>query len=105
MSRQSIRFRSSGPSLTSGTMRSRYRRHAEAKGLDRKEQKARQPTSTHRASLLNPPLVPLSGTERGTGGEDYAAGFTMPGVAFPLSGTERGSGGEAVCVRNGPTTL
>src|SRR2546427_4579916 len=31
-------------SLTSGTMRSRHRRHAEAKGLDRKEQKARQVT-------------------------------------------------------------
>jgi len=34
-------------------MRSRYRRHAEAKGLDRKEQKARQAT-------LHPPRLSFS---------------------------------------------
>src|SRR6266511_4370125 len=60
MSRRSIRFRSSGPSLTSGTMRSRYRRHAEAKGLDRKEQKARQVTLHPPRLPSPPPASPLS---------------------------------------------
>src|SRR5438876_10930102 len=56
MSRQSIRFRFSGPSLTSGTMRSRYRRHAEAKGLDRKEQKGRRVTIHPPRLVVEPSL-------------------------------------------------
>src|SRR2546423_4797070 len=59
MSRQSIRFRSSGPSLTSGTMRARYRRHAEAKDLGRKEQRrgTDDGSTAPRSSRVNHPSL------------------------------------------------